>query len=332
MNHLKRHFCILLTIVLLCGSLCLNASAAGNQMYGIGFVNTASLRLRSEPSTTSSILAVASANECVVVIGKTGDWYHVNYNLKEGYMHKSFLDVLTRENAELGYGVVTGSAVNLRSGPSTAYRIVSTASNGAKCYIIGLNSGWYKVIYGSNICYIRSDYLKLTEIPYENQASSNSPKFYRRGKSTGIAPSASALNGTSTGTSSSQASSAPSLTGQAIVAEAQKYLGAPYVYGGASPSGFDCSGLVYYVLKTLGYSPNRTPEAQYSHGTYVSKANLQPGDLVFFSGNGSTITHVGIYTGNGQFIHAPNSRSTVSYASLTSGYWSEHFFGARRVA
>ena len=207
-------------MVLLCGSLCLNAAAAGTQMYGIGFVNTSSLRLRSEPNTTSQILAVASVNECVVVIGKTGDWYHVNYNLKEGFMHKSYLDVLTRENAELGYGQVIGSAVNLRSGPGTAYRVVSTASNGARCYIIGLNNGWYKVIYGSNICYIRSDYLELTEIPYENKASSNSPKFFRRGKSTGVAPSASALNGTTS--SASQSSSAVSLTGQAIVKEAQK--------------------------------------------------------------------------------------------------------------
>ncbi|MDY4489740.1 MAG: NlpC/P60 family protein [Candidatus Faecousia sp.] len=329
MNHLKRHIYIMLTIVLLCGSLCLTASAAGTQMYGIGFVNSTSLRLRSKPSTSSSILAVASTNECVVVIGQSGDWYRVNYNLQEGYMHKSYLDVLTRENAELGYGVVTGSGVNLRSGPGTSYRVVSTAAKGAKCYIIGLNDGWYKVIYGSNICYIRSDYLELTEIPYENQASPNAPKFFRRGKSTGIAPSASALSATSD--TVAQGSSDASLTGQAIVAEAQKYLGAPYVYGGASPAGFDCSGLVYYVLKNLGYSPNRTPEAQYAQGTYVSKANLLPGDIVFFSGNGSTITHVGIYAGNGQFIHSPNSRSTVSYASLTSGYWSEHYYGARRV-
>ena len=329
MNHLKRHICILIAMALLCGSLCLTASAAGTQMYGIGFVNSTSLRLRSEPSTSSSILAVASSNECVVVIGQSGDWYRVNYNLQEGYMHKSYLDVLTRENAELGYGVVTGSGVNLRSGPGTGYRVVSTAAKGAKCYIIGLNDGWYKVIYGSNICYIRSDYLELTEIPYENQASPNAPKFFRRGKSTGIAPSASALSATSD--TVAQGSSGSSLTGQAIVAEAQKYLGAPYVYGGASPAGFDCSGLVYYVLKTLGYSPNRTPEAQYDQGTYVSKANLLPGDIVFFSGNGSTITHVGIYAGNGQFIHSPNSRSTVSYASLTSGYWSEHYYGARRV-
>ena len=330
---LKRRLCALLAILLICGSLSLSVAAAGTQMYGIGFVNSDSLRLRSEPSTTSSVLAVASKDDCVAVIERCGDWYHVNYNLKEGYMHKSYLDVLTRENAELGYGKVTGTSVNLRSGPGTAYRAVGTVTKGSKCYIIGLNQGWYKVIYGSNICYIRSDYLELTEYPYENKASSNSPLFFRRGKSTGTIPSAAALNGTSKGTSDTAAgmTTGLSFTGQSIVAEAQKYLGVPYVYGGASPSGFDCSGFVYYVLKTLGYTPNRTPEAQYTHGTYVSKSSLLPGDLVFFSGNGITITHVGIYTGNGQFIHAPNSRSTVSYASLSSGYWSDHYFGARRV-
>ena len=214
---------------------------------------------------------------------------------------------------------------------------MTVASKGDKCYIIGLNNGWYKVIYGSNICYIRSDYLELTEIPYENQESSNSPNFFRGGKSTGTAPSAAALNGTTSSSSSSTSTSGSSTTGSAtgaqIVAEAKKYLGTPYVYGGASPSGFDCSGFVYYVLKQLGYAPYRTPADQYSMGTYVSKENLQPGDVVFFAGTGSTsaISHVGIYVGNGQFIHSPNSRSTVSYADLTSGYWAQHYYGARRM-
>lgn len=103
-------------------------------------------------------------------------------------MHQDYLKVLTRENAELGYGEVSGSGVNLRSGPSTTYGKVAVASSGEKCYILGLNNGWYKVIYNGSICYIRSDYLSLTEIPYENQASPNSPKFYRLGKSTGRCP------------------------------------------------------------------------------------------------------------------------------------------------
>jgi len=331
MNITRRILSLMLAMILMMGILSITVSAAGTTMYGIGFVNTASLRLRSEPSTSSAILATAAKNDCVVVISKTGSWYKVNYNLKEGYMHESYLNVATRENAELGYGEITGSGVNLRSGPSTAFSRVAVGSNGAKCYIIGLNEGWYKVIYSDQICYIRSDYLKLTEYPYENQASPNVPKFFRGGKSLGVAPSAAALNGNSS--ASPAPGTAPSATGSQILAEARKYLGTPYVYGGASPSGFDCSGFVYYVLKQLGFSPYRTPASQFNQGTAVSKANLQPGDIVFFAGTAASgISHVGIYAGNGQFIHSPNSRSTVSYSSLTSGYWANHYYGARRMA
>ena len=338
MKFHKRIISLLLALVLLAGPLTTTAHAAGDIMYGIGFVTASALRLRSEPNTTSSTITTAPKNECVVVISKTGEWYKVNYNLQVGYMHEDYVSVLTAENAELGYGKVTGDRVNMRSGASTSNRVVDVAAKGDKAYIIGLNKGWYKVIYEGNICYIRSDYLELTEYPYENQKSPNSPKFFRLGKSTGVAPSASALNGgtTSGGMNSDNLGSSDSTgstaNGQAIVNKAKQYLGVPYVYGGASPSGFDCSGLVFYVLKSLGYSPYRTPADQYKQGTYVSKANLEPGDIVFFHGTyTSGISHVGIYAGNGQFIHAPNSRSVVSYADLTSGYWANHYYGARRM-
>lgn len=129
-----------------------------------------------------------------------------------------------------------------------------------------------------------------------------------------------------------QVSGASSATGAQILAKATEYLGTPYVYGGASPSGFDCSGFVYYVYGTFGISVGRTPDAQHSAGTTVDKANLQPGDIVLFANTYSSgISHSGIYAGNGQFIHSPNSRSTVSYSDLTSGYWSEHFYCGVRV-
>jgi len=329
----RRIITMLLAAIMMCSSLSITASAAGDVMYGVGFVTTNNLRLRSEPNTNSRIVDTAPKNDCVVIIAKAGDWYKVNYNLQEGYMHKDYLSVLNRENAELGYGKVNGTSVNMRSGPSTAYRAVTVASKGDKCYIIGINQGWYKVIYGSNICYIRSDYLDLTEIPYENKDSSNSPKFFRLGKSTGIAPSSAALNGSNTSNNPSNSDSAASVTGQQILSKAQQYLGTPYIYGGASPAGFDCSGFVYYVLKSLGFSPYRTPADQYKHGTYVAKGDLQVGDIVFFANTyASGISHVGIYAGNGQFIHSPNSRSVVSYSDLTSGYWSDHYYGARRMA
>lgn len=331
----RKIMALTLALVLLASVLAVSAFAAGTQMYGIGFVNASALRLREEPDTTSKILATAPRNECVVVIAKVGQWYKVNYNLQEGYMHADYLNVKTARNAELGYGKVTGSSVNLRSGPGTDYSAVgSVKKNDTSCYIIGLNKGWYKVITGSKICYIRSDYLELTEIPYENKASANSPLFFRKGDSTGVAPSPEALSGGSgsVGSSGTASPAQPSASGSQILAKAQQYLGAPYRSGGASPNGFDCSGFVYYVLKELGYAPYRTPADQYKMGTAVSRSDLQPGDIVFFANTyTSGISHVGIYAGDGQFIHSPNSRSVVSYSSLTSGYWSDHYYGARRV-
>ncbi len=329
MNSIRRLFTLTAATILSVAAMIIPASAAGTTMYGIGFVDASSLRLRSAPSTSASTIAMASDDECVVAVSKEGQWYKVIYNLQEGYMHEDYLDVLTRENAELGYGKVTGSGVNLRSGPSTSHSRVAQAALGDMCYIIGINNGWYKVIYGSKICYIRSDFLELTEIPYENQASANSPKFFRRGKSTGVAPSAAALNGAD---SSGSGESSPGATGAEILAEAQKYLGVRYVYGGSSPSGFDCSGFVYYVLNQVGYAPSRAISGQYKLGMSVEKSDLQPGDIVFFANTyTSGLSHVGIYAGNGQFIHAPNSRSTVSYSDLTSGYWANHYYGARRM-
>ena len=338
MKITRRMITLVLAMVLMLSTFSITVSAAGNTMYGIGFVNASSLRLRSEANSSSSTLDFAPRNDCVVIISKSGQWYKVNYNLQVGYMHEDYLTVSSRENAELGYGKITGSSVNLRTGPSTTCSVAAVSAKGDKCYIIGLNEGWYKVIYKDKLCYIRSDYVELTEIPYENLDSANSPKFYRLGKSTGVAPSASALN-ENTQVSDNKASAVistptvPGATGAEILAEAQKYLGIRYISGGASPAGFDCSGLVYYVLKQVGYSPYRTPADQYKQGTYVKKSDLQTGDIVFFAGTGASgISHVGIYAGNGQFIHAPNSRSTVSYSDLTSGYWANHYYGARRMA
>ena len=107
---------------------------------------------------------------------------------------------------------------------------------------------------------------------------------------------------------------------------AARYLGVPYVWGGASPAGFDCSGLVMYVYAQLGVSLPHYTVAQWNATIPISTSELQPGDLVFFDGLG----HVGIYIGNGQFIHAPHTGTVVQIGTL-SGYWAAHLDGARRV-
>lgn len=312
------------------------STSSSGVMYGIGFVTGSGLRLRSTASTSGKTLDSASKNEVVVVVSKQGDWYKVIYDLKEGYMHGDYLKVSTSENAELGYGKVTGSAVNIRSGAGSSYSKVNQAKSGEKVYIIGINSGWYKVIFENTIGYIRSDYVDLTEVPYENKSSSKSPKFFRGGKSTGVEPSAGALNGSSgsssgSSSSSSGSSSSGSVTGDKIVAKAKQYLGVPYKWGGTTPSGFDCSGFVYYVMRSLGINISRTQTVMYAQGTPVSKSNLQPGDLVFFQNTYKAgLSHVGIYVGDGQFIHAPSSGKVVSYANLYTDYYIEHYYGAVR--
>ena len=118
--------------------------------------------------------------------------------------------------------------------------------------------------------------------------------------------------------------------GQAIVDEAKKYMGVPYVWGGTTPSGFDCSGLVQYVCNSLGISVSRVTYDQVKDGVEVPRSELSPGDLVFFSNNGD-IHHVGIYIGNDEFIHAPRTGDVVKISSLNESYYAGQYCGARRV-
>lgn len=155
----------LLALVLLLGAIPMKASAAGTTVCGIGFVNASSLKLRSATNTQAPVLATAAKGECVTVLARVGDWYQVNYNLQTGYMFAQYLTVSSKENAELGNGLVTGSGVNLRSGPSTSASSLAVAGKGESCYIIGVNEGWYKVIYQNAACYIRQRLLSAYRNP-----------------------------------------------------------------------------------------------------------------------------------------------------------------------
>lgn len=115
-----------------------------------------------------------------------------------------------------------------------------------------------------------------------------------------------------------------------VINSSLNYVGVPYVFGGTTPRGFDCSGFTRYVFAQAGISLPRTADAQYEVGTPVSRSNLRPGDLVFFSTYTYGASHVGIYMGSGKFINASSSRGVV-VASLDSSYWASTYIGARRV-
>ena len=119
--------------------------------------------------------------------------------------------------------------------------------------------------------------------------------------------------------------------GIAIAQRAQQLVGARYRHGGSGPDAFDCSGLVHYVHTELGIPVPRTAAEQMVAASPVERAALRPGDLVFFRDPGPRITHVGVYTGDGVFVHAPKTGRNVSYASIHDEYYRENFAGAGRL-
>lgn len=143
-------------------------------------------------------------------------------------------------------------------------------------------------------------------------------------KTTKAKPKTTVSRGTTTRTA------AASSKASAVIATAKSYMGVPYVWGGESPSGFDCSGFTQYVLKKNGVSIPRVTADQFGAGVSVSKSNLRVGDLVFFTTYKQGPSHVGFYMGGGQFIHASSSKG-VTISSLNSSYYSDRYVGARRV-
>lgn len=118
---------------------------------------------------------------------------------------------------------------------------------------------------------------------------------------------------------------------QILLNMARQYVGVPYVWAGRSPSGFDCSGFIYYVFDQLGYGLPRMADGQFEVGIPVSRNSLEPGDLVFFETYEPGPSHVGIYIGNDQFIHASSGAGHVTVTPLNKTYYRDRYLGARRI-
>ncbi len=149
-------------------------------------------------------------------------------------------------------------------------------------------------------------------------------------KSTAKVSTAAKSKAKTTAKSSRGTSAAVTSKAGAVINTARNYMGVPYVWGGTTPSGFDCSGFTQYVLKKNGVSIPRTTAEQYAAGVSVSKSNLRTGDLVFFTTYKAGPSHVGFYIGDGNFIHASSSKG-VTISNLSSTYYSDRYIGAKRV-
>ena len=289
-SHLLR---AALSGTVLAALLSVSASAA---TLGAGTVTADALRLRSDSSEASDILATASSGDSVVVLEDAADgWYKVSFNTVEGYMSADYLDVATVAYTSLGYGLVDtdGSDLNMRSGASTDLPTLASIPSGTVLELEGIYNGWYQVTYAGMTGYVSSDYITLTTEPETPEASQ---------------------------------------LGEQIVVYAMEYLGTPYVLGGNGPSSFDCSGFTKYVYSQFGYTLNRTATDQLQNGVSVSRDELQPGDLVFFKYRTSKpVSHVGIYIGNGEFIHASTNKYEVQIDQMDSGHYANVYVYARRI-
>lgn len=278
------------------GALCVCALIVGAKADCIGGAETTTaVNLRTGAGTGNAIIATVGEGTALIVEADTGSgWYKVNYDGESGYMSADYLSF--SETMDLtAQGWVDGSDVRMRAAAGTDSEIVRVTTYGESVEILGVDGEWYKVSAGGKTGYIRGDYVSFTE-PDPSQA-----------------PAAGSI-------------------GEQIVAFAEQFLGTPYVWAGSSPSGFDCSGFVSYVFKNFGYTVNRTAASMYSNGVAVDKSELQIGDAVFFASSSESIGHVGIYIGDGEFIHSSSGCGYVTISGLDEDYYSRMYVGARRIA
>ncbi len=281
-----------------------------------------------------------------VKIADGSRWYRVNTGGQIGWMDMRYLGnasagtvttaakttpkTTTKTTAKppvlTGYAKIAnaqGDAVRVRS--TAGGKIVATAGAGtvfkvAKGPVKAADgTNWYQVT-GAVSGWVVADYLASAPAPVAAKKPTTPAA---------VAPTASvARSGSARGAT---ASPARSMAG-GVVGTAMNYVGSRYVFGGTSPSGFDCSGFVYYIFNKAGIGMGRSMSSELASGTHISSSDLQPGDLVYFANTYQRgISHIGIYIGNGKMVHAGDESSGVTVSDLWSSYWAAHYAGAVRV-
>ncbi|MEV5110811.1 SH3 domain-containing protein [Bacillus sp. LBA3-1-1.1] len=284
------------------------------QTGGTYVVNATSLRVRTGPATYHSVIGGVLNGTKLNVVGSEGSWFKVNYQGKTGYVSSEFVKFVkggttTPEQPEqpnqgaIGDYYINASALNVRSGEGTNYRIIGALPQGQKVQVISENSGWSKINYNGQTGYIGTRFLSKTPVggavdnkPNENQNNNNN---------------------NNTSNNSGDTSS--------LLAYAKSMQGVPYVWGGTSANGVDCSGYIYHVFKKFGHNISRQSVAGY-WSSLPKTSTPQPGDLIYFQNTYKAgPSHMGIYLGGGSFIQSGDKG--VAIVSLNNSYWKSHFLG-----
>ena len=270
-------------------------------------VTATSLNVRSGAGTSYSVITKLPKGTVVDVLesasngwkkiktsGGTTGWVSGEY-LTTGSAGNSSTNNSTSQTSYKA--TVNTDSLNMRKGAGTSYSVITKLSNGTVVDVLESASNGWKKIKTSNgtIGWVSGSYLANGVVEQTSTPSTNKV--------------------------------------QAVIDLAHKQLGKPYVWGAEGPNSFDCSGLIYYVYKNAAsITLPRTSSDQYSAGVAVSRSNLKAGDLIFSSTDGTgNITHVAIYVGDGQMIHAPRNGKNVEKVSISNSYWNKAYVGARRV-
>jgi len=252
------------------------------------------VNLREEPSVESEVLVVLGRDERFVMLGETRDFYRVISPTKgfEGWVAKEYSELA---EPKLPRYKVVGNGVNFRHTPNVDAEIIGQLDAGTEVEALGRDEKWSLVDHEGQRGWIYSEYLVSAE------------RF---------------------------ASAAGRDIGRRLAARGLDLRGVRYRWGGSSPSGFDCSGFVYFLLREqfgLKNLPRRASEQYYQMGTPVDKEDLEVGDLIFFTTYKAGPSHVGVYIGDGNFVHASSAGGKVRVNSLSEGYYKRRFIGARRI-
>ena len=284
-----------------------STSTTTNTMY---VTASAGLNLRKGPSTSYAVIKTLSKGTEVTVVSSSNGWSKVNVCGVSGYVSSDYLSSTKPSTGSSSSNESTSNStstmyttdrLNLRKGAGTSYSVITTLDKGVAVTVHSSSNGWSKVSVNGMTGYVSSSYLSSTK-PSNSSSSTDSSTSSKVDK---------------------------------VLNFASQQLGKPYVWGAQGPNSFDCSGLTYYIYKNAaGITLPRTSVEQSKYGTTVSKSNLKAGDLIFFDTSGPNdggVSHVGIYVGNGQMIHASSSQKKIVKVSVETSYWNNAFVRAKRV-
>ena len=277
-------------------------------------INATNVNLRSAANTSCKVVGLLQKDNKLTVLLQEGNWYKVSTsNNIIGWVKSDFISSTNSTaspastSSPLSSGTVNTSNVNLRSAANTSCKVIGQLAKGDKLKIVTQDGDWLNVSTINNkIGWVHKDFVSLTQ----NLTSRDGNRVLASRSDTTRASSVS----------------------ESIVNYAKQFQGVKYVWGGNTPNGFDCSGFVKYVYQKSGITLNRVAADQAKQGTQVSKADLSPGNLVFFDTDGghNYINHVGIYIGSGMFIHASSGAGKVVITSLTEGFYANTYMTARK--